>query len=119
LTDLHCQILRPLIPEAKPGGRPRDVDIPEVMDTRPNQDRTGCQREMLPHHLPPKSTMDDYFKRGRDDGTWQRVGNASSAESRGRPTIADRGPATPISPGAPNWCRFNLALAASSSSCLN
>jgi len=43
LTDTQWEILRPLIPENKPGGRPRQVDIREVMNTLLYQDRTGCQ----------------------------------------------------------------------------
>ena len=49
LSDIQWEILRPLIPEAKPGGRPREVDIREVMNTLLYQDRTGCQWELLPH----------------------------------------------------------------------
>jgi putative transposase len=73
LTDVQWEILRPLIPEAKPGGRPREVDMREVMNTLLYQDRTGCQWDMLPHDLLPKSTVYDYFARFRDDGTWQRI----------------------------------------------
>jgi putative transposase len=76
LTDLQWEILRPLIPDAKPGGRPREVDLREVMNTLLYQDRTGCQWEMLPHDLLPKSTVFDYFKRWRDDGTWQEMVDA-------------------------------------------
>jgi putative transposase len=43
------------------------------MNTLLYQDRTGCQRDMLPHDLLPRSTVFDYFKRWRDDGTWRRI----------------------------------------------
>ena len=76
LTDTQWEILRPLLPDAKPGGRPREVDLREVMNTLLYQDRTGCQWELLPHDLLPKSTVFDYFKRWRDDGTWQRIVDA-------------------------------------------
>lgn len=76
LTDIQWEILRPLIPEAKPGGRPREVDLREVMNTLLYQDRTGCQWELLPHDLLPKSTVHDDFARFRDDGTWQRIVDA-------------------------------------------
>ena len=33
--------------------------------------RSGCQWDMLPHDLPPKSTVYVYFARWREDGTWQ------------------------------------------------
>jgi putative transposase len=35
--------------------------------------RSGCQWDMLPHDLLPKSTVYDYFAQWRDDGTWQRI----------------------------------------------
>jgi putative transposase len=76
LTDIQWELLRPLIPEAKPGGRPREVNLREVMNTLLYQDRTGCQWDMLPHDLLPKSTVFDYFKRWRDDGTWQTIVDA-------------------------------------------
>ena len=76
LTDIQWEILRPLIPEAKPGGRPREVDLREVINTLLYQDRTGCQWEMLPHDLLPKNTAFDYFKRWRDDDTWQVIVDA-------------------------------------------
>ena len=38
--------------------------------------RTGCQWEFLPHDLPAKSTVYDYFAAWRNDGTWQLVSDA-------------------------------------------
>jgi putative transposase len=76
LTDAQWKLMRPLIPPAKPGGRPREVDIREVLNTLLYQARTGCQWELLPHDLLPKSTVWDYFARWRDDGTWQRIADA-------------------------------------------
>jgi putative transposase len=73
LTDLQWELLRPLIPDPKPGGRPREVDVREVRNTLLSQDRTGCQWELLPHDLWPKNTVSDDFTRWRDDGTWQRI----------------------------------------------
>ena len=52
----------PSSPRPSPAGRPREVDIREVINTLLYQDRTGCQWEMLPHDLLPKSTVWDYFK---------------------------------------------------------
>jgi putative transposase len=76
LTDAQWKILKPLIPPAKPGGRPRAVDMREVVNTLFYQDRTGCQWDQLPHDQLPKSTVYDYFAAWRDDGTWQRMVDA-------------------------------------------
>jgi putative transposase len=73
LTDEQWEVIRPLLPQAKPGGRPRKVDMREVMNTLLYQERTGCQWDLLPHDLLPKSTVWDYFKAWRDDGTWQEI----------------------------------------------
>ena len=76
LTDAQWKLIKPLIPPAKPGGRPREVDMREVLNTLLYQARTGCQWELLPHDLLPKSTVSDYFAQWRDDGTWQRIVDA-------------------------------------------
>jgi putative transposase len=82
LTDDQWAILRKLIPPAKPGGRPRGVDMREVLNTLLYQARTGCQWELLPHDLLPKSTVWDYFRQWRDDGTWPRIVDALRAKVR-------------------------------------
>jgi len=89
LTDEQWALLQPLIPPAKSGGAPRTVDLREVLNTLFYQNRTGCQWDMLPHDLLPKSTVFDYFTRWRDDGTWQRLVDALRARVR---TAARRGP---------------------------
>ncbi len=35
--------------------------------------RSGCQWDMLPHDLLPKSTVYEYFAAWRNDGTWQQM----------------------------------------------
>jgi transposase len=72
VTDEQWQILQPLIPPARHGGRPRKVEMREVLNTLFYQNRSGCQWDMLPHDLLPKSTVYDYFAQWRDDGTWQQ-----------------------------------------------
>src|SRR5499426_2670425 len=66
LTDEQWAIVRPLIPPAKQnprGGRPRKVHMREVLNTLLYLNRSGCQWDMLPHDLLPKSTVYDYFGR--------------------------------------------------------
>ena len=82
LTDAQWKIVKSLIPPAKPGGRPREVDLREVLNTLLYQARTGCQWELLPHDLLPKSTVWDYFAQWRDDGTWQRIVDALRQQVR-------------------------------------
>ncbi len=82
LSDEQWQAIQPLIPPAKPGGRPREVDMREVLNTLFYLNRAGCQWDMLPHDLLPKSTVYDYFAAWRDDGTWQALLDALRAAVR-------------------------------------
>jgi putative transposase len=75
LTDAQGAIIEPLIP-TNTLGRPREVDMREVLNTILYLNRSGCQWDMLPHDLLPKSTVYDYFAQWRDDDTWQRIMDA-------------------------------------------
>ncbi len=90
LTDEQWSLLDPLLPPSRDGlGRPREVDLREVINAILYLNRTGCQWDMLPHDLPPKSTTYGYFAQWRDDGTWQRIIDALRTEVR---TAAGREP---------------------------
>lgn len=82
LTDEQWTILEPLIPPAKHGGRHREVDMREVINTLLYLDRAGCQWDMLPHDLVPRGTAYDYFSRWRNNGTWQRIVDALRVKVR-------------------------------------
>ena len=73
LTDNQLNILAPLFPPARPGGRPRTVDLREVVNATLYVLPTGCAWRMLPHDLPPWPTVYKYFRRWTLDGTWERV----------------------------------------------
>jgi putative transposase len=75
LTDEQWLVVEPLIP-VYTAGRPREVDMREVFNTILYLNRSGCQWDMLPHDLPAKSTVYDYFAQWRDDGTWQGIMDA-------------------------------------------
>jgi putative transposase len=82
LTDEQWAVLQPLIPPAKSGGAPRTVDLREVLNTLFYQARTGCQWDMLPHDLLPRSTAFDYLQRWQKDGTWQALVDALRRQVR-------------------------------------
>lgn len=85
LTDEQWAIVEPMIPPAKQstrGGRPREVDMREVLNTIFYLNRSCCQWDMLPHDLLPKSTVYDYFAQWRDDGTWTRLVQALREQTR-------------------------------------
>ena len=58
LTAGHWEVVKPLIPSSSVG-RPRQVAMREVLNTIFCQNRSGCQWDMLPHDLLPKSTVYD------------------------------------------------------------
>ncbi len=73
LTDEQWEILSNFIPPAKTGGRPRVVDLREVLNALLYQNRTGCQWDMLPNDFPPRSTVHEYYSQWIKDGTWQKL----------------------------------------------
>jgi putative transposase len=75
LTSDQWVIIEPLIPVNRVG-RPREVDMREVLNAIFYLTRSGCQWDMLPHDLPAKSTVYDHFAQWKADGTWQTIVDA-------------------------------------------
>jgi putative transposase len=81
LTDEQWEIIEPLIP-VNTVGRPRKVDMREVLNAIFYLNRSGCQWDMLPHDLPAKSTVYDHFAQWKADGTWQKILDALRRQVR-------------------------------------
>lgn len=73
LSDNEWKVLEPLIPVAKPGGRPRSVDMREIVNGVFYILRGGCAWRMMPHDLPKWRTVYDYFRTWRIEGVWERL----------------------------------------------
>lgn len=73
LSNEQWQALARVIPPGKSGGRPRTVDMRQVLNALFYVARTGCAWRMLPKDYPPKDTVYYYFKSFRQDGTWERI----------------------------------------------
>jgi transposase len=73
LTDEQWALIEPLLPAAKPGGRPRKTELREVVNAMMYLIRTGCSWRMLPHDFPKWSTVHDYYWKYRRDGMWQQI----------------------------------------------
>lgn len=71
VTDEQWALLGPLLPPARPGGRPREVDIREVVNALFYRNRNGCTWRALPHDFPPWKTVYNYFQGWQWDGTWE------------------------------------------------
>ena len=89
LTAAQWAILAPLLPLAKPGGRPRSVDLREVVNGILYVLRSGCSWRMMPHDLPPWQTGYKHFRQWSADGAWERVNDALRSQAR---TAAARDP---------------------------
>lgn len=76
LTDEEWALIGPIIPAAKRGGNKRTVDVRAVVNGVMYVLSTGCQWAALPKDLPPRSTVNDYFKRWDWDGTLNKIHHA-------------------------------------------
>ena len=83
LTDAEWQVLEPLVPPVKPGGRPAKYSRREVVNGIRYVLRTGCAWRLLPHDLPPWQLVYHYFWVWRRDGTWQEIHDALLPRVRG------------------------------------
>ena len=73
LTDAQWDVLKPLLPPDSARGHPRTVDLREVINGILYVLRGGVPWRMLPHDLPPWGTVWWYFRKWRDDGTWEEI----------------------------------------------
>src|SRR5579863_7211534 len=73
LTDAEWAILEPLVPPVKSGGRPVRWPRREIINAILYFLRAGESWRLLPHDLPPWQTVYWYFRRWRDDGTWETI----------------------------------------------
>ena len=131
LTDAQWEESAPLLPPTKPGGRPRTVDLREVVKGIRYMLRSGCSWRMLPHDLLPWGAVwwhfrhhrqpigEDHGKRGpRGYDAGQKVTGrkrhivvdtlglllavmAHPADLQSRPRAATRGPGRRPAPAAP------------------
>jgi len=76
LTNQEWDVIKPFMPEPSHLGRPREVDLREVVNAIVYILATGCQWRALPKDFPPRSTVQGYFYRWRDDGTWHWINRA-------------------------------------------
>jgi putative transposase len=66
-------VLIPLLPAAKPGGRPRSVDLRRILNGVFYLLRTGCAWRYLPREYGPWSTVFHYFRLWRRSSLWERI----------------------------------------------
>ncbi|SRR5581483_7517790 len=82
LTDCQWDCIKDLIPGAKPGGRPRSLDMRAVIKGIWSLVVSGCQWRMRPREYPAWQSVYTYFQQWRDDGTGQRLHETLRAQVR-------------------------------------
>lgn len=73
VSDVEWEVIVPLLPAAKTGGRPRTTCLRDVVNAIFYVNRGGVAWRMLPKDFPPYQTVYRYFCAWRKDGTWKRV----------------------------------------------
>jgi len=80
LSDEEWEILRPLVPEAKPGGGPRAHEARELLNAIFYVLRGGCPWRLLPHDFLPWQTA---YPTTLGNGVWMEHGRPSTPRSTG------------------------------------
>src|SRR5215213_4468239 len=80
--DAEWAQIAPLLPPPCRLGRPRARDLREIVHAILYVLWTGCQWRALPQGFPPRATVQRYFYRWRDYGTWARITQVLVAPAR-------------------------------------
>jgi putative transposase len=72
LTDEQWALIEPLIPVYE-WGRPRELNMREVVNAIFYVDKTGCQWDLLPKDYPNHNSVYYYFARWSDEGVWEQI----------------------------------------------
>ena len=75
-------MIAPLLPAAHRRGRPRETSLPRVVEAIFYIVQSCCQWRMLPKDFAPFTTVQYYFYRWRDDGTWQHINHTLVRQAR-------------------------------------
>ena len=94
LTSQQWAVLKPLLPPARTGGRPRKTEMRSVVNAIFYRNRNGCIWRALPHDFPPWRTVYNYFAAWKRDGTWKAINDVHRRRVRrraGRPPTPSAG----------------------------
>ena len=125
LTDREWALIAPLVPAAKPGGRPEKYPTREILDALFYLLRGGCAWRLLPHDFPPWQLVYQDVWRWRKDGTWHvrhdlvRGAVRAASGKRRQPSagiIASQSVKTTEKGGSAAMMRINTSRGASATS---
>jgi putative transposase len=87
LTDAQWAVLQDLLPQppAQRGpGRPREVDLRQVINALFYMNRSACQWRLLPNDFPAWWNVRYYFDKWQQDGTWERINDRLREAARAK-----------------------------------
>jgi putative transposase len=82
LTDSQWDFIKEMLPKAKPGGRPRNLEMRKVVNAILYLVVGGIQWRMLPKEYPKWQSVYHYFREWRKSGLWKRIHDTLRARVR-------------------------------------
>jgi putative transposase len=82
LTDSQWEIIQELIPKAKSGGRPRSLEMRQVINAILYVTVGGIQWRLLPKEYPKWQSVYSYFRTWRKADIWRRIHDTLRAKVR-------------------------------------
>jgi putative transposase len=82
LTDSQWDLIKEMLPKARPGGRPRNLEMRKVVNAILYLVVGGIQWRMLPKEYPKWQSVYHYFREWRKSGLWKRIHDSLRARVR-------------------------------------
>lgn len=82
LSDSQWNLIKEMLPAPKPGGRPRTLDLRQVINAILYLVVGGIQWRMMPKEYPKWQSVYYYFREWRNNGLWERIHDTLRARVR-------------------------------------
>ena len=82
LTDSQWDLIKEILPEPARTGRPRELELRQIVNAILYLVRGGIQWRMMPREYPKWQSVYYYFRKWRKDGTWKRIHDTFRAQER-------------------------------------
>jgi len=82
LSNAEWAKLKPLLPQKKRIGSPREIELRELVNALMYVADNGIKWRAMPHDLPAWQTVYGYFRRWSQSGVWEQVNQALAKQVR-------------------------------------